>query len=478
MTSDAPWDLAVVGGGIAGLAAAWRAHQLGWRVLVLEAGRVVGGKMRSEIKDGYLVEHGQWHLRPTDTALWQLISEVGLDDQVLAAPPSASRFVYRDRALRTRPNNLAEVLTGDSISSAAKLRLLAEPVIPGDAQPDDTVWSFGLRRLGEEATSYLLGPEVVDGFAGDVRQLGARDALGPLWQWEHDAGSLALGVLFGGQRRSESTLRRRRPGIYALRDGMGSLPKGLAAALPDQSVHCSAPVQAMQRLPDGRWRLRLNAHAAEGPAEFTALRVIVATPPRTASELLHELSPRAAAELADVHCVRLAVVHVGAPADAALPAYGIGVVFPPGAGLRTLALGLPSTCFAGRAPAGHSLYTGILGGALDPEAADLSDETLVSLVERAYGVAFSPERARPAAATFHSVVRWRDALPQFRVGHMDSMQLAQHSLSTDCLGLALAGNYLHGVGAAAAAASGMAAVEQLAGEPAPAKTNTADRERK
>lgn len=477
MNGDAPWDLAVVGGGIAGLAAAWRAHQLGWRVLLLEAGRAVGGKMRSEVREGYLVEHGQWHLRHTDRALWQLIEEAGLTDQVLAAPRRSCRYVYRDRALRVRPDNLAELLSGDSISPAAKMRLLAEPAIPGDARTDDSVWSLGVRRLGEEATCFLLGPQMTEAFAGDLRQLSARDALGRCWQWERDAGSLALGALFGSPEEQDLAIPAKRPGIYALRDGMGALPKAVAALLPEGSVHCSAPVQSLQRLPNGQWRLRLNSHAALGQSEYTAQRVILATPARTASDLIHEWSPRASAELAEVHCVRLAVVHVGCRQDAALHNRGISVVFPPGSGLRTLALGLPSTCFGGRAPAGHALYTGMLGGALDPEAADLSDDTLVSLVERAYSVAFGSDRARPEAATFHNVVRWRDALPQFRVGHWESMQNALLSVGKDCPRLALAGNYLSGAGAAAAAASGFAAVEQLAASPAPPSANTADRER-
>lgn len=462
MTSAAPWDLAVVGGGIAGLAAAWRAQQLGWRVLVLEAGRVVGGKMRTEVKEGYLVEHGQWYLRHTDHTLWQLISEAGLDDQVLAAPQSARRYVYRDRSLRARPDSLADLISGDSISLSAKLRLLAEPAIPGDARADDTVWSFGVRRLGEEATRYLVGPAMVEKFAGDARQLGARDALSHWWQWEHDAGSLALGALFGAKEGGESVGATRRSGYYGLRDGMGSLPKVLAKALPDGSIHCSAPVSAVHKLKDGLWQLRLSAHAAEGAAEVTARRVILATPARTAGELLEELSPNAAAVLAEVQCVRIAVVHIGGPQDAALHDTGVGVVFPPGAGLRTLSLGLPSTCFDGRAPLGHCLYTGILGGALDPEAADLSDDTLVSLVERAYGVAFGQDRVRQAAATFHSVVRWRDAVPQYRLGHLAAMQLALQALGASCPGLTLAGSYLDGIGASAAAKSGLDAVELLA----------------
>lgn len=168
-----------------------------------------------------------------------------------------------------------------------------------------------------------------------------------------------------------------------------------------------------------------------------------------------------------MQCVRLAVVHVGVPLEPGQMPQGASVSFPQGAGLRTLKITLPSQCFGGRAPQGHVLYTGLLGGALDPEAADLSDDTLVSLVVRAFGMAFGSDGGRAAAPVFHSVVRWRDGLPQFRVGHLDAMQRAQQALRSQCPGLVLAGNYLGGVGATAAAASGMAGVDELAAEPWP-----------
>lgn len=457
-----PVDLAVIGAGIGGLAAAWRAQQIGWNVAVLEAGRSVGGKMRSEIKDDYLVEHGTWRLRHDDNALWQLVDQCGLADQVITAPASAVRYIYRDRALRARPETLAELLAGDCISAKGKLRLLAEPAILGDARADDTVWSFAVRRLGEEAARFLLGPYIADEFAGDPRQLGARDALTRWWQWEHDAGSLTLGALFGSGDADPAQGKRRRPGIYALRDGMGALPKALAAALPEHSLMCSSPVHEIRRLANGLWQVQLSSHAAEPGAVLTSRRVLLATPPKVAADLLLGPCPAAAAELADVQCVRLAVVHVGVPMEAGHVPHGASVSFPHGGGLRTLKITLPSQCFPGRAPEGHVLFTGLLGGALDPEAADLSDDTLVSLVLRAYGMAFGHDGNRAAAPVFHSVVRWRDGLPQYRLGHLDAMQRARQALQSQCPGLVLAGNYLGAIGATAAAASGLAAVEELA----------------
>ena len=188
-------DVAVIGGGIAGLAAAWRAHTAGLRVCLLEASRAVGGKMRSERRDGYLIEFGPNSFMASATALWELIDGVGLADQVLAATKPADRYVYRDRKARKLPSGLASLVTGDYLSVAGKLRLFSEFAVLGNAGAEDSVWDFAERRIGVEAARYLIAPFVSGVYAGDPQQLGARDAFPQMWQWEHDSGSLMIGAL-------------------------------------------------------------------------------------------------------------------------------------------------------------------------------------------------------------------------------------------------------------------------------------------
>lgn len=455
-----PLDLAVIGAGIAGLSAAHTASRLGWRVGILEASRHVGGKMRSERKDGYLVEHGPNSFMGSAEPLWQLIEDLDLEGEVIKARAPAHRFVYRDRQARRLPMDPGTLFGGDYMSLAGKLRLMAEPFVLGDAQPDDTVWTFACRRLGEEAARYLVAPFVSGVYAGDARQLGARDAFPKLWQWEHDAGSVVLGAVLGMGDRPPSEKPKRR-GMFSFRDGLGTLPRAIAAALPDGAVQLGAPVERLERSADGLWRLWLHHAVADGLPPIRAKRVIVATPAKVAADLLGPLCAEAAALLDDVQCVRVAVVHVGGVDPDGRAPRGFGVLMPPGEGLRTLGILLPSSVFEGRAPAGHWLHTGFIGGANDPEAVDLPDDTLVSLVMRAQGHAFGALGATGLEPGFATVIRWRDAIPQYRVGHRDAMLKASAAVEAACRGLVLAGSYASGISMADSAASGMAAVETL-----------------
>ncbi len=455
-----PLDLAIVGAGVAGLAAAHRARQFGWRVGVVEAARAVGGKVRSERRDGYLVEHGPSCFDRSSKTIWQLLGELGLESEVITARQPAYRYIYRDRAARRLPEHVAGLLAGDYMSMAGKLRMLAEPLVLGDARPDDTVWSFACRRLGQEAAHYLVAPFVAALLAGDSRQLGARDTFPTLWQWERESGSMGLGaaLALGAEAlpRDDTALGR-----YTLRDGLGSLPKALAAALPELSVQLSAPVEHLQRRSDGVWQLVLHHAMADKYPPILAKRVILTTPAKTTAELLKTLAPLAAATLADVTSARVAVVHLGGPDPHRVAPQGMGVAMVPGEGLRTLGILLPSSLFAGRAPAGHWLHTGMVGGAGDPEAVDLPDETLISLVRRAQEQAFGLSGARELPVEFSAVMRWRDAIAQPRVGHSEAMQQVTATVARELPGLALAGSYMCSLGAEPAARAGLAAAESL-----------------
>jgi oxygen-dependent protoporphyrinogen oxidase len=462
-------DLAVVGGGMAGLAAAWAAHQRGWRVRLLEAGRTVGGKIRTERRDGYLTESGPHSFAGHAAGIWQLIDEIGLQDQVVAAEPPLDRFVYRHRRARRLPHGPGSLLSGDYMSLGGKLRMLAEPFVFGDAHADDTVMSFAQRRLGREAAQYLITPLVSGVFGGDPESLGARDAFPRLWQWEHQSGSVLMGALMGWTLRREpapegdadgSGTRR---GLYSFRDGFDTLPKGLAAALPAGTVRTTSMVQGIEKQSDGTFLVRCAATADAREVGFVrARRVIVAAPARIGASLLREV-PRAQELLAHVQNCRIALVHLGGPNPDGLAPRGSGLLIPPGEGLRTLGILMPSSLFPNRAPEGHWLHTGFVGGALDPDAVDLTDDTLISLVERAQQQAFPPgKEQRPLETTFATVVRWREAIPQYRVGHRDAMAEAIEVVEATLPGMTLAGSHLQGISVNEAALSGLTAVQRLA----------------
>lgn len=445
-------DLAVVGAGIAGLSAAWAAHRRGLSVAVLESGDTVGGKIGTYSAGGYQCENGPNSFVGSASTIWRLIDELGLTSEVLPASGSGDRYIYRGRSARRLPRSPGDLFSSsDFLSIRGKLRMLCEPFIFGNAREDDTILTFATRRLGKEAARYLVSPFVSGIYAGDADMLGARDAFPQLWQWEFDAGSIAIGALL--KRRKKRPSRR---GIFTFRSGFQTLTHAIATQLPHESIHLQTPVTQVQRLPDRGFHLQFEG------GELLAERVIVATPPRQAASLLPPKVAHLQEALLNVQFCSLAVVHCGGPILDGTPPEGFGMLIPPGEGLRTLGILFPSSVFPQRAPQGHWLHSGFLGGARDPDAVELPDETLLSLVLRAQDQAFAHNNL---TCDFLRVCRWPEAIPQYTVGHRQRMQQVRAELEREVPGMSLAGNWLDGVSVNDAAASGIAAVDRLFGAP-------------
>ncbi len=471
MTSAGPGtvDVAVVGGGITGLAAAWAAHKRGLTVKLLEARGTVGGKIRSEHKDGYLFEWGPNSFLGSAATIWQLVEELKLEDEVISGQGPGDRFIYRNRLARKLPSGPGDFFKKDSdfMTLGGKLRMMGEPFVFGDARETDTLLDFARRRLGPEAAQYLVAPFVSGIYAGDAEQLGARDAFPQLWQWEFEAGSVVMGALLGKRKPKDPNAKPKRRGMFNFKNGLGTLPFAIAAALPPDSVRTATVVAEVAANADKTWTLQCHATKDETATSVVHARhVILATPPRVSAQVLPADSALDGVReaLNGVSLCRVAVVQYGGEDPKHVSPQGFGMLVPPGEGLRTLGILFPSSVFAGRAPAGHYLHSGFLGGARDPDAAELPDDKLLSLVQRAQEQAFPQTAGDALTRDFTQVIRWHDAIPQYRVGHRDRMTNARTTLQRAMPGVTLAGNYVDGISVNDSAASGIAAVERLYAE--------------
>ncbi|MEZ4441116.1 MAG: FAD-dependent oxidoreductase [Polyangiaceae bacterium] len=92
-------EVAVVGGGMAGLHCAYRLHQAGVAVTVFESSDRVGGRMytaRGMFPDGQLIELGGELIDTNHATLWALSAELGiaLDDRFADEPAGFKREIY------------------------------------------------------------------------------------------------------------------------------------------------------------------------------------------------------------------------------------------------------------------------------------------------------------------------------------------------------------------------------------------------
>ena len=408
--------MAVIGGGIAGLACAYDLHARGVDATVFEASAAWGGVIRSERVDGFLLEGGPDALLAQKTEALNLCRELGLAaDVVVTNPLHRTVYVLRGGVLHPLPEGmilgvptrLSALARSRLFSWPGKVRMAADLVLPARRDGgDESIAAFFRRRLGDEALRRLGAPFLAGIHAGDAERLSVRATFPRLVEMEERHGSLirALAAARAGTGATGA------PPFFSLKEGLSGLVDALVGRLPPERLRARSPVRAIVR--DGSaYRLRVD-----GSADVAARAVVVAAPAPHAAPLIAPLEPEAGAILEGIPFASTAVVCLGyRRADVAHPLDGYGLIVPESERLRTTACGFFSTKFPGRAPDGHALLRGFLGGARDPDVLGDTDEALSALVHRemapVLGLAGAPVLAR--------VFRWRAATPQLLVGHLD-----------------------------------------------------------
>ena len=450
-------SVGIIGAGITGLTAAFQLRAQGLDVTVLEASDHVGGKIRSEHADGYLVEHGPNTVQRATPLMNTLIDRLGLAEAVVEAQAAAKkRYVVRDGTPQPLPTSPPGFFTSDLFSLKAKLRLLGEPFIrPAPPEDEESVADFARRRLGGEILDYGLNPFVGGIFAGDPEQLSLQHAFGRLHELEQQHGSLFKGMIRSMRSTNASSepddtpIRR----MFSFRDGLQMLPDTLAAHL-GSAIHRRAPVSVLRR-EDSQWAATVQRDGQE--AETYTFDAVVATVPlhRFANLGLRtdlDLSP-----LTKVPYPPVSVVAMGFPRDqVAHPLDGFGMLVPEvERAFRILGTVFSSTLFPDRAPDDHVLLTTFVGGARDPVLgrASLDEQRTVihSDLAALLGVRGAP--------SFVHRVQWPHAIPQYTLGYGQVKGLIDR-LEQQQPHLFLAGNYRQGISLGDAIDSGARAAQR------------------
>ena len=442
--------VAVVGGGIAGLTAAFFLRRSGIPVQLFEASSSTGGLIGSKRNSGFLVETGPNALQRSSVELEILLEELDLlPDLIDASPAARNRYIVREGTPQALPRSLATFFTSKAISWPARLALAREPFQGPALTSDTSVANFIRQRLGEEWLRYAVDPFVTGIFAGDPEKLSLQNAFPRLFDLQARNGSILRGA-FGPKPKRPKVPRRR---TFSFREGLGQLPAALTAALqesPQNQVHLNAHISALKQHPEG-WSIAVKGQAAS----HTASHVICTTPLHALPELPGgvPLTP-----LREVYYPPVSVVALGfRQQDVAHPLDGFGLLIPgKEVGFSSLGVIFSSTLFPNRAPEGHVLLTVLVGGSRQPDRAQRPTEALVSDVltdlERLLGVSGAPH--------FSFVQPWPKAIPQYTLGYEEVKQ-ALDGLEASLPGLHFAGNYRQGIAVVDAIASGAAAAARV-----------------
>jgi oxygen-dependent protoporphyrinogen oxidase len=433
--------VAIIGGGITGLAAAaWLEQDHGIDdVLVVEAASAAGGKIRSKIDVGSTLEEGPQGFLDNAPDTLELASTVGLDDALVQADESAAdRFILRGGRLRRVAASPLAFMTSDILPLSGRLRLLGEPFARRRPDHDETVFDFARRRIGQQAAEVLVDAMVTGVFAGDSRHLSLAATFPKMAAMETEHGSLTRALIAkirAAKRAGGKSGGPAGPGgrLTTFDGGMVRLPQSLSERLGGRLILDSSALK-LSRKDQG------FAVATDG-GEISAGAVLLCLPATATADLAAGLAPDAVAPLSGITTAPIAVVMLGYDdADAfGRPVRGFGFLVPRGEKVGLLGTLYCHDIFPGQAPEATLLLRAMIGGAREPEAAALDDDALLARVRSGLAQVYSadPEPDRVW------IVRWEQGISQYTVGHLERVAAAEAAVGA--AGLEIAGSPYRGV---------------------------------
>ena len=466
----------IIGGGIAGLAAAVhlkagaKVHDKQIDVLLLEKSTRIGGKILTEKAGDYLVEGGPDSFLPEKVQTVNLARHLGLEPEMLPSNDQfKGTFIFSRGKLRSLPEGVmlmvptmfAPMVRSTLISWPGKLRMGMELFIPKrKLQGDESLASFVTRRLGRECLEKIAEPLVAGIHTSNPDNMSVMATFPRFLQMEQKSGSLIRGMLAAMKNRPHAMLSGPppRPGapkmtyFMSFRNGMQTLSQACAEFLGTGSIRLGASVRAVE--PRGKG----YAVLLDGGETLEADHVMVGTASYDAAEMIRSFAPEAAAHMTRIDWSSSANVSVAfRRGDLAAPLKGFGFIIPKVEGRRINAATYSSIKWSHRAPDDRIMVRAFLGGGNREDLVyGLDDEAMVNTVleelDAIVGIKAEPQLAK--------VYRWHRAMPKYTVGHMDRMAVLDRELDAHP-GLHLIGCSYKGIGIGGCVQESMIAAEKI-----------------
>lgn len=437
-------SVAVVGGGVSGLAAAYEAARRDTDVVLLEASPRLGGKVHTEMVDGFLVEAGPDSFVAPKRSVLELAADLGIADRVIPASHVGGAHVWwggrlhplPEGLLLMAPSRLGPLFRSSLLSWRGKLRVLGDLVLPSGANGDESLDSFVRRRLGSEVLERIAEPLVAGIHAARPDTMSLRASFPRFLDMERNHRSLILAA-----RRARRQSRSQGSHFMSFMGGMGELAGALVGALPTDTVRTGVAVNRITARRQRGYRLETDDGGV-----IEAEGVVLATPAAVTARLLETICPEAADLVRGIGQVSTATVTLAYRADEIPPLTGSGFVVPSAAQRKVMGVSYLSNKWTGRVPDdGYALIRAFVRG-----SDRLADEDRLVETARAEIAALIGITAEPA---LNRVGMWPGGLHQYTLGHIDRVAAVERHLE-DYPRLALAGAAFYGIGLNECVASG------------------------
>lgn len=483
MSKNTTYKVAVVGGGVAGLATAVNlldqaaAAGQSLAVSVFEKETEPGGNLRTLRRDGYQLEWGPNGFLNNEPATLRLVTRLNLDGELERSSDAARRrFLLIGGRLQEIPTSPGAFVKSGMLTPGAKIRMVGELFVPprrdlGQAadkpETDETIAQFGTRRLGQNFTDVMLDPMVKGVFGGEATQLSLAAAFPRMVELEKDHGGLFKAMIALARKRKKKTDAGPSGTLHSFRHGMAALINALAEEIrndPRGTLITGAPVDTVTRDGDG-WSVTAD-NKVRGPFDV----LIHAAPAHAAARQLGPLSEVFSTQLGRIPFAPMAVVALGFDrSQVAHDLDGFGMLVPSREKRDLLGALWTSSIFTHRAPGGRVLMRCMAGGAGNPSIMDLDDTDLTNVIlgelRPLFGIKGPPEMVQ--------IIRHQRAIAQYVPGHLAGLKALDHELAK-FPGLFLTGSSYKGISVNSCLKEAEAVAEQVLGHlagsnPVPAK---------
>jgi oxygen-dependent protoporphyrinogen oxidase len=446
----------IIGGGISGLASAYALQKAQHQVTVLEKEAYIGGVIRSEMNQSFLIEKGPHSMRLSTPFLENLIQELNLQGDIICPNSKAvDRFIVRNNQLQALPRSPKAALTTPILSFKAKLRLFLEPLIrPTCITESTSIGELITKRLGKECADYLLDPFVAGIYSGDPHTLSAKYAFKNVTALldKHQTFFKAAWSKF--KNRKEITFK---PKIISFKSGMQQLPEALHQKLDQPAVLNATIVSITYQAP--YWRVQWNCKGIQNTQDYDRLVIAIpahqlATLPFKDTELLNHFKT-----LSELPYAGVGTLTLGFEKPAKKDALdGFGFLVPQKeTGITMLGCLFDSSMFLNRASSDHISLTAFIGGSRHPRTlksnlADIQVEVLQDL-----NILLDINQI----PIFQQYTHWQHAIPQYTTQHgmylktMESIETAHPTLN-------LVGSYRNGISVGECIENAYTTIESLA----------------
>ncbi|WP_462408923.1 protoporphyrinogen oxidase [Neobacillus sp. Marseille-QA0830] len=456
----------IIGGGISGLAATYylqksiKEKHLPLDVQLIEASHRLGGKMQTVIRDGFTIERGPDSFLARKTSIKKLAKEVGMDDKLVPNSTGKSFVLVNEKlhsipggAMMGIPTEIGPFITTGLISIPGKIRAAADLILPrSESGKDQSLGQFFRRRLGDELVENLIEPLLSGIYAGDIDQLSLQATFPQFFEVEQKYRSLIIGMKKAtpAQPKPKEMKDKKTGGFLTFRTGLQSFAEAIEAHLARESILRGHRVQSISRV-NQHYEIYLN-----NGEMLTADSIIAATPHKVTQSMFSDY--RFFDPFKSVPSTSVATVALAFPEEAIKQDIeGTGFVVSRNNDYSITACTWTHKKWVHAAPKGKVLLRCYVGKAGDETIVDLSDDQIVRIVlddlKKTMDITMNPD--------FFIVSRWKNAMPQYTVGHKQRMAKILEQMSAELPGVYLAGASYGGVGVPDCIDQGEAAVQKV-----------------